>query len=125
MARYHSPPALLLQNFMDSTDFGNRQSGRKLLTKRNFATNNWKSGTGEKRFPVALPVFPSLLILKGCSGLLSPVELHLTIFSSVVLEVRPEIQYSTPNSMGEVIRRNMNPNLVVGYDNPMRVAQHF
>jgi hypothetical protein len=43
-------------------DFENRASGRKLLTERNFATNNEKSGAGEKRFPVAPPDFPVLLI---------------------------------------------------------------
>ncbi len=32
-----------------------RPFGRRLLTGRNFSINDEKSGTGEQRFPVALP----------------------------------------------------------------------
>jgi hypothetical protein len=36
--------------------FENRPSGCNLLTWCNFSVNDEKSGTGERRFPVALPV---------------------------------------------------------------------
>jgi len=63
-------------------DFENRASGRKLLTERNFATKNEKSGAGEKRFPVAPPDFPVLLIPQSLTcrpRALYYIALHFTI----------------------------------------------
>ena len=76
------------------------------MTERDFATNNEKSGTGEKRLPVALPNLLYRVDSESLPNPLPPIELHLNYAAADSPQIfhlcARKSEYWIPSDMGTV-----------------------